>query len=284
MRARNKPDGRPAILHQPALGDEFIMKWFLPLLAVAFLTVAFVGETAATPKRHRSSKAASNKSSKGRKAHAKKAASSRKHARSSKRPSKGKLARLRRHKGKRATFLASNSLADQIVQFGQDNVGKPTADKTVSGPNPQFVCWDFVSAALFQAKAKGSRDFDNLPAVPDPNQDYTWASKALLFHNADDPTGNFGSFDQVQPGDVIQFRNVVANENFSGNDGKVPSSTTSTGTFLQHTALVEKNLGNGKVQVLEQNTNGRHFVTREIIDLGSMTKGKVWIYRPEKAN
>jgi hypothetical protein len=81
--------------------------------------------------------------------------------------------------------------------------------------------------------------------------------------------GNFsthtGSFSDIRAGDILQYRDVVFSNGASAS---------------HHTAIVEQNLGNGRLQVLEQNSAGRHFVTRGTIDMMQMTAGTIWDYHP----
>jgi hypothetical protein len=150
-------------------------------------------------------------------------------------------------------------------------------------PNP-YTCAEFVDVALRQAGAKSLSDFG--VDGPSTSLDYIWGNLTLEYNAGD----SLSQLDQVQPGDVIQLRDVA---NASGtvvprNAPRNPASARSVGSPLgpfsspinQHTAIVEQNLGGGLFTVLEQSSGGHGYVTEDRIDFANMTTGTIWVYQP----
>ncbi|ARU40317.1 hypothetical protein CCB80_03850 [Armatimonadetes bacterium Uphvl-Ar1] len=78
---------------------------------------------------------------------------------------------------------------------------------------------------------------------------------------------------ELKTGDILQFRNVRIVTR-SGN-------TTFTYTTQQHTSIIEKFNSETKVAtVLQQNSNGRKYVTRDTINLAGVKSGTIWVYKP----
>ena len=95
-------------------------------------------------------------------------------------------------------------------------------------------------------------------------------------------------YDDVKPGDIIQFRDVkIVSTLVVKQPGGGSRTSTRSQTMTQHTAIISANSGKGKFKVLEQNVGPkdadektRKVVQENTIDLGDKTEGKVWIYRP----
>jgi hypothetical protein len=122
-------------------------------------------------------------------------------------------------------------------------------------------CTDLVLAALNSAGAKTNADL----GPTGPNADYVWGTLALRRT----PDGsNVGQWSDVKPGDILQFRDVNGVD-LNGNGFGAP----------HHSAIVKANLGNGRITVLEQNSNGHHYVEEHSYDLGNAT-GTIWAYHP----
>ena len=123
-------------------------------------------------------------------------------------------------------------------------------------------------AALLSVGAKTTGDFGvvdppNWPANTPSPVDYVWGQLVLTYHPG--PGANAGAaLANLQPGDVLQFRNVAV----------------TGGQITQHTAIVARNNGGGSLDVVEQNYNHQTFVTADTLDLSAMTGGTVWAYRP----
>ena len=116
-----------------------------------------------------------------------------------------------------------------------------------------------------------------MPTNLGPDSDYVWGTLVADVHiTATSLTAPASAFAKVQPGDVIQFRNVVI------------SDSGWTYTFSHHSALIvgveqSNGVNDGTVTVLEQNVNGQHFASEETYNLAAMTAGEVWIYQPMSA-
>jgi len=159
-------------------------------------------------------------------------------------------------------FAAPAVMADQhlnavIIQAARTRVGK----KVGSGQ-----CTDLALYALKVAGARTTFDY----GVSGANANYVWGQ----------PLTNSG---QLMAGDVLQFRNArfVTTTYKKGPQGQL-LTYTSYYTFPHHTAVVNANLGNGRLLILQQNTNGHLYVTGQVLDLKTQTLGQVWMYRPEK--
>src|SRR5512144_522518 len=114
------------------------------------------------------------------------------------------------------------ALAQKIIAFARGKIGQRFA----SGE-----CFDLVDQALQNAGAKTASDFGPVTK----NADYVWGTAVSL---AD-----------VQPGDVIQFRDYRY-------DRTIDTESATDTDFQErphHTAIVETVDGDGALTVLEQN-------------------------------
>jgi hypothetical protein len=162
--------------------------------------------------------------------------------------------------------VVKTSPAQTIVQFGLSHMGKATMESGQSA-----TCANFVAAALHNAHARSTEDYG--VTGMNTNLNYIWGN-LVVQHNAG---GSTGDFSRVQVGDIIQFRNVNSTVKTTHPNG---SWSTQSWSFPQHTAIVYQNLGGGRFTVLQQNSNGRQYVTEDTIDLSGMTSGTLWVYRP----
>ena len=150
-----------------------------------------------------------------------------------------------------APIVAAGDMGQQIVKFVKDNFGK----KVGTGE-----CADLANHALQSVGAKTSADY----GVSGPDKDYIWGKLVTRYED-------------VQPGDVIQFRNVqTVTKIVTGTQTR-----TITGVYAHHTAIVTENLGAGKFKGLQQATS-KKLVHDFEINMGDKTQGEIWIYRPEK--
>ena len=62
----------------------------------------------------------------------------------------------------------------------------------------------------------------------------------------------------------------------------VPGSNGWTWTASHHTALVVANLGNGNYQVVQQNIGTDPTVRSDVMGLGHITQGTIWVYRAQR--
>jgi hypothetical protein len=169
----------------------------------------------------------------------------------------------------------SSELGLAALNFGKQHLGKSVTldhnlnvviyDKRDRPPDGAFfpACANFVWAALQFVGAKTTADFGKVdppnspPNTPSPT-DYVWGDLVLTYNPG---THNVSSLSAVQPGDVLQFRNVT-----SGNE--------------QHTSIVATNPVNGQFQVLQQNYNYQTWVTEDSENFNLYSTGTVWVYRP----
>jgi len=161
---------------------------------------------------------------------------------------------------------AGGSMAERIVAFARGRLAAKVGDGQ---------CFTLTDRAVRGAGAKSAADFGEI--TPDAN--YTW--------------GQTVSLSDLQPGDIIQFRDydftrTVVTDNASG------TSTSETGGDRpHHTAIVERVGANGSLTVLEQNVPRRSpvlrsqlFFTNSTTRSGGTTttirvQGTFWFYRPQ---
>lgn len=154
------------------------------------------------------------------------------------------------------------SMADRIVSYARTRLGDRVGDGE---------CFTLVDRALRRAEAKSARDFGDVT----PDADYVWGTAVTL--------------SELQPGDIIQFRDYECDIH--------TESPTEVSDFTHerphHTAIVERVGENGAVTVLEQNApegarlarNRLFFTSRTSRSGGETTRitvrGTFWFYRPE---
>jgi phenylpropionate dioxygenase-like ring-hydroxylating dioxygenase large terminal subunit len=154
------------------------------------------------------------------------------------------------------TATAAPDLNRKILAFCAAHLGQQVADGE---------CANLVNEAYKSAGALRRRDVPKPPGVTLRDDDYVWGR--LL-----------GPDDRVQPGDVIQFRDVKI--------VKKTGNRTSTHTAGHHTAVVKSVLGKNHFAVLHQNSSygvppeKKKTVHDGDFDFNFKTEGEYWIYRP----
>jgi len=159
------------------------------------------------------------------------------------------------------------SMADRIVSYARG----PRGERVGNGE-----CYTLVNRALNRAGAKRASDYGPIG----PDDDYIWGSPVNL--------------DELQPGDVIQFRNYRYEIETETEDDEGTSTEEGGQERPHHTAIVETVHGDGVVTVLEQNIpEGRGPVRRTRLyfadsEVETETRtvrvdvsGTWWFYRPE---
>lgn len=141
-------------------------------------------------------------------------------------------------------------------------------------------CWDLAEEAVTQAGGESSKTLTGVKGKAFESADYKWGTEVKL--------------DTAQPGDILQFKGHEFDETMQ--DGSGQSQTRG-----HHTAIVEKNLGNGRLIVLEQHVrppgekevskkvqqreifvkNGATFKEPDGSKITVKTKGVVKAYRPK---
>ena len=161
---------------------------------------------------------------------------------------------------------AQPSMADRIVSYARRNRGDRVGDGE---------CYTLVNRALAAAGAKVAADY----AAVSPNADYVWGESITQA--------------QLQPGDVIQFRDYTFKRVDVTDDDSGTTTDELEGDRPHHTAIVQSVDGNGAVTVWEQNAPEGSAVTRTQLFFTSRTttsgnrttritvSGTFWFYRPE---
>ncbi|MEO8523022.1 MAG: hypothetical protein ABI603_16780 [Acidobacteriota bacterium] len=137
-------------------------------------------------------------------------------------------------------------------------------------------CSTLADRALASAGARGAANFG--PVTPDA--DYVWGTQVTL--------------DELQPGDIVQFRSYRYDREVSVDNPD--GSGTNDASFEErphHTAIVESINGNGGVTVLEQNApqgsavrRAQLFFRDSTVTAGHRTttirvQGTFWFFRPQ---
>ena len=157
-------------------------------------------------------------------------------------------------------------MAEQIVSFARRLRGRRLGDGQ---------CFTLVDRALDGAHAKSARDYGTITL----DADYVWGTTVTL---AD-----------LEPGDVIQFRDYSFHRVVVTHGERATTTDEIDGDRPHHTAIVQSVDGGGAVTVLEQNAPDGSPVTRFQLYFTSGTttsgdrtttitvQGTFWFYRPE---
>jgi hypothetical protein len=136
-------------------------------------------------------------------------------------------------------------------------------------------CFALADQALRSAGAKSASDYGTIT----PDGDYTWGVSVTL--------------SDLQPGDVIQFRDYSYERTVVTQRSDATTTETTTEGRPHHTAIVQSVDRDGAVRVLEQNSPVRSRVhsTRLYFSSGTSTsgsrtttitvRGTFWFYRSE---
>jgi hypothetical protein len=161
---------------------------------------------------------------------------------------------------------SQTSMADQIVAYPRQRQGQRVGDGE---------CFTLTDRALRNAGARSAADFGQVT----PNADYVWGTPVTLAN--------------LQPGDVIQFRDYEFTKRTVIERDDETVTRDEAGDRPHHTAIVESVGGNGVVTVLEQNAPegsgvGRHelYFRSGTTTSGNSTttisiSGTFWFYRPQ---
>jgi hypothetical protein len=162
--------------------------------------------------------------------------------------------------GLEAMTFGLRHLGQSVTLGGPGADGKPAVViYNPPGPAPAGALFpsseNFVWAALQTVGAKTAGN----PGNP------VWGDRVLTYRPGAD---SVSSLSVVRPGDVLQFQDV----------------RTPSGPIVMHTAIVVANLGSGRLLVVQQNFNGRAWVTsdptQDMHDFNTYSGGTVWVYRP----
>jgi hypothetical protein len=153
-----------------------------------------------------------------------------------------------------------SSLGEKVVAYCQEHNGQQIGDGQ---------CAVLAAHALHAAGARGmGRDHPN-------KGDYTWGRFALVVEEqADGVKSETGAFKEIQPGDIIQLRDVK----FVHHKGRA----ILTSFYGHHTAVVEKIEEDPTiVHVFQQNSGGHKYITTATFRLNELKKGWMRFYHPE---
>jgi hypothetical protein len=154
------------------------------------------------------------------------------------------------------------SMADRIVSYSRSHYGERVGDGQ---------CFALADNALRGAGARSAADYGRIT----DDADYVWGQAVTLAN--------------VQPGDIIQFRDYQYSWRIDRTDG---SFQEEAGGRPHHTVVVERVHGNGALTVLEQNVEGSpvrrtklYFATGTFTSGNETTtvtiSGTLWFYRPQ---
>jgi hypothetical protein len=158
------------------------------------------------------------------------------------------------------------SMAEEIVSYARSHRGARVGDGQ---------CFSLADRALRGAHAKSAADYGTVT----PTADYEWGTPVSL---AD-----------LQPGDVIQFRDYSYERVVVTRDSSGTTTEEHAEDRPHHTAIVQSVDGDGAVTVLEQNSpdgspvrRTQLFFTAGTTTSGNRTttitvRGTFWFYRPQ---
>lgn len=155
------------------------------------------------------------------------------------------------------------SINDRIVTFCKKAVGTKVGDGQ---------CADLAYQAILAAGAESPDDFKDDPKPGD----YVWG-KFLYEHKVDgDETLEKGDRAAVQPGDIVQMRDVIIEHEEQTRE----YITKETIDADHHTAIVTSVSPDGLTyDVIEQNANDEPTVTVGKLHLEDMKQGYILVYR-----
>lgn len=158
------------------------------------------------------------------------------------------------------------SLADRILGYARRHRGSRVGDGE---------CFTLVNRALRAAEARSARDYGEVT----PDADYVWGTSVTLA--------------ELQPGDVIQFRDYSFRRVVVTETDSATTTEEEEGELPHHTAIVHSVDGGGAVTVIHQNgPPGSSVHTDRLYFTGGTTtegnrqirttvRGTFWFYRPE---
>jgi hypothetical protein len=126
--------------------------------------------------------------------------------------------------------MSDGRLGAKVVAFARAHLDKKVGDGE---------CFALADKALRHAGAKSASDYGEIT----DDADYAWGDPIAL--------------EDVAPGDILQFRDFDVDTKKTTikelpGGGERTTSSERIATRGHHTAIVEQNLGNGKIVVLEQ--------------------------------
>lgn len=161
-----------------------------------------------------------------------------------------------------STGRAESSLKEKIVQFCQEKLDKQVGDGD---------CYDLAKYAL---KAAGAKPQGRYPDNPGKN-DYVWGQLVVSVEATETDQKRQGKAKDIQPGDIIQFRDTKWEGQRSTGKGRYSMA------LRHHTAVVSGVEDGGKVvRIYHQNYGGKKTVMEGKLQLDDLKEGWVRFYRP----
>lgn len=146
---------------------------------------------------------------------------------------------------------ASPSLGSRVVAFCQSHLGQKVGNGECAGLAFQALKWA-------GAATRGGPDSPG-------KGDYVWGLPVLLVESSPNGPRLTGTYGDVEPGDVMQYRDVRF--------GRMHAD--------HHTAVVKEiDKATGRVEAYAQNGGGRRFVFEVTVPLSKLTQGWIRVYRP----
>jgi len=147
--------------------------------------------------------------------------------------------------------VASLSLGNRVVAFCRAHLGQKVGNGECAG-----LAYQALKSA--GAAPRGGTDYPG-------KGDYVWGRQVVLVESSPSGPKLTGAFSQIQPGDIMQYRDVRF--------GRIHAS--------HHTAVVnETDPASGHVKAFAQNGGGRRFVFEVEVPLAKITHGWIRVYRP----
>jgi len=131
------------------------------------------------------------------------------------------------------------TLNQKVLEFARAKLGQQVGTGE---------CWDLAEDAVTKSGGESSKTLTGVNGKAFKAADYKWGTEVTL--------------DTAQPGDVLQFKDHAFDEKTTqGNAWKSESQTRG-----HHTAIVEKNLGDGRLIILEQHVRpaGSKVVSKKV--------------------
>lgn len=152
-------------------------------------------------------------------------------------------------------------VAQRVYEFATQSLGKKIG---------RGECADLNFLGLEAAHAKPFGTWQDQPSAGD----YVWGRKVGTI------AANFNAArlaESLIPGDMLQFRDVTIVEKV----GRI----TYTSTASHHSAVLDSfDQSTGRLTILEQNSNGKRYVTRRTFPVSGIQSGSIWVYRPQPQN
>ena len=151
--------------------------------------------------------------------------------------------------------LAAAEIAENVIQFCKDQLGKKVGDGE---------CGTLAVQAIAAAKGKPFHEFKENPGV----QDFVWGELLFVLEIKDGKRVRNPADAKPKAGDVIQYRDAV----FRSSRGIL--------LLAHHTAIVGEVKATGELVVYEQNMNGKQEVTKGTLRPNELSGGWMRVYRP----